>query len=83
MSPSFNSPELIFRDFSDHANFTQQIKIEDGNENTFSESVSAVTANLTGDLALSVSYTVKHNSSVPIGSENTDTSTAVSLIYGF
>lgn len=70
-------------DFSDNASFTQQIKVEDGDENTFSESITAVTANLTGDLALSVSYTVKHNSSVPIGSEKTDTATAVSVIYGF
>lgn len=70
-------------DFSDNASFTQQIKIEDGDESTFSESVTGVTANLTGDLALSVSYTVKHNSSVLIGSEKTDTATAVSVIYGF
>jgi len=42
-----------------------------------------VTANFTGDLALSVSYTVKRNSRVLIGSEKTDTETAVSVIYGF
>lgn len=70
-------------DFSDHANFSQQIKVEDGADNTFSESVTAVTANLSGDLALSVSYTVKHNSDVPIGTQKTDTATAVSVIYGF
>jgi len=70
-------------DFSDNASFSQQIKVEDGDKNTFSESITGVTANFTGDLALSVSYTVKHNSSVPIGSERTDTATAVSVIYGF
>jgi putative salt-induced outer membrane protein len=70
-------------DFSDNANFSQQIKVEDGSDNTFSESITAVTANLTGDLALSVSYTVKHNSDVPVGTEKTDTATAVSVIYGF
>jgi putative salt-induced outer membrane protein len=70
-------------DFSDNASFTQQIKIEDGDKNTFSESITGVTANLTGDLALSISYTVKRNSNVLIGSEKTDTETAVSVIYGF
>jgi len=69
--------------FSDNASFTQQLKVEDGDKNTFSESITAVTANLSGDLALSVSYTVKHNSRAPIGSEKTDTATAVSVIYGF
>lgn len=70
-------------DFSDHANFSQQIKVENGSENTFSESITAVTANLAGNLALSMSYTVKHNSDVPLGAEKTDTATAVSVIYGF
>lgn len=69
--------------FSDNANFSQQVKVEDGDQNTFSESITAVTANLTGDLALSISYTVKHNSDVPVGTQKTDTATAVSVIYGF
>jgi putative salt-induced outer membrane protein len=70
-------------DFSDNANFSQHIKVEDGPDNIYSESVTAVTANLSGDLALSVSYTVKHNSVVLVGNEKTDTATAVSVIYGF
>jgi putative salt-induced outer membrane protein len=70
-------------DFSDNANFSQQIKVEDGSDNTYSENVTALTANLSGGLALSISYTVKHNSTVPAGSEKTDTATAVSVIYGF
>lgn len=69
--------------FSDNARFTQQARVEDGSSNTYSESITAVTANLTGDLALSVSYTVKHNSDVPVGRVKTETATAVSIIYGF
>lgn len=69
--------------FSDNARFTQQARVEDGSSNTYSESITAVTANLTGNLALSVSYTVKHNSDVPVGLVKTETATAVSIIYGF
>jgi len=72
----------IFK-LSDNAKFSQQLRAEKGPDNTYSESVTAVTSNLMGDLALSLSYTVKHNSDVPIDVEKTDTTTAVSLIYGF
>lgn len=69
--------------FDENAHFSQQLRVDHGSENTFSESITAVTANLTGEMALSISYTVKHNSDVPAGSASTDTATAVSLIYGF
>ena len=69
--------------FEENASFSQQLRIDRGSENTFSESITALTANLTGELALSLSYTVKHNSEVPAGSVQTDTATTVSVIYGF
>ena len=69
--------------FSKNARLTQQVRIEDGSSNTYSEGITSITANLTGDLALSVSYTVRRNSDVPPGRVNTDTSTLVSVIYGF
>jgi len=47
------------------------------------ESVSAVRANLVGDFALVVSYTIKHNTDVPPTSENTDKLSAVSIEYKF
>jgi putative salt-induced outer membrane protein len=51
--------------------------------NTYLESVSAVTARLVGQLALVASYTVKNNSDVPVGTENTDTFSAIALEYRF
>ena len=69
--------------FSENARFSQQARIEDGSSNTYSESITAVTANLTGDLALSISYSVRRNSDVPPGRVKTDTATLVSIIYGF
>lgn len=76
---------LVKYDYKLSANsvFTQRLTVESGNDNTYGESVTALTARLLGRLALSVTYTVKHNTSVPPDTERTDTSTAISLIYGF
>ena len=65
------------------ADFTQYFAIEFGEENTYLESVSALSARLIGKLALVASFTVKNNSDVPGGAEDTDTYTALSLEYGF
>ena len=69
--------------FSDTAHFTQTLAIEIGSENTSSESISAVTANLLGALDLVVSFTIKNNSEVPPDNTSTDRYTAVSLNYAF
>ena len=69
--------------FTENSQFRQTIKIESGDQNTFSESVTAVSAQLIGRLALTASFTYRNNSDVPVGTENTDTRTAISLEYGF
>ncbi|HET7922537.1 MAG TPA: DUF481 domain-containing protein [Gammaproteobacteria bacterium] len=69
--------------FSENSNFSENLSVEHGTDNTFTQSVTALTANLAGNFALSVSYTVKHNSTVLPGFKNTDTITAVSLVYSF
>ncbi len=69
--------------FSDTARFTQVFAVESGSENTYLESVSALTARLVGSLALVASYTIKNNSDVPVGTRNTDRFTALSLEYAF
>ena len=69
--------------FSEQAQFTQDFATESGSQNTYFESVTAVKASLIGALALVVSYTVKNNSEVPPGNEETDTFSALSLEYGF
>ncbi len=68
---------------SETAQFNQDLAIETGETNTYIESVSAIKATLIGDLALVASYTIKNNSDVPVGLENTDTFTALSLEYGW
>ena len=68
---------------SDNSEFFQGLVVESGNENTYLESVTKLSANLVGNLALVASYTIKNNSQVPAGTEKTDTFTALSLEYKF
>jgi len=69
--------------FSETAEFRQDLTIEAGGENTYTESVTAISAKLLGKLALVASYTIKNNSDVPPLTEKTDTYTALSLEYLF
>ena len=82
--------ETIFRGgmhykwlFSETAEFRQNLTAEGGQENTYVESVTAISAKLLGDFALVASYTIKHNTDVPALIEKTDTYTALSLEYAF
>jgi len=68
---------------SDTAEFIQDLLVEAGDENTYTMSKTALKATLVGDLALVASYTIKNNSDVPLGTEKTDTFTALSLEYAF
>ena len=88
-SDGMSDDDLIFRagldyrwEFSETAEFTQIFALESGEVNTYLESISAVRARLLGNLALVASYTIKNNSEVPVGTENTDTYTALSLDPG-
>jgi len=69
--------------FSETAAFSQDLTTEVGPDNTYSESITKVSAQLLGNLALVASYTIKHNSDVVAGTEKKDMYTALSLEYGF
>jgi putative salt-induced outer membrane protein len=69
--------------FSDTSEFGQTLRFELGRDNNFSESVTSITARLVGALNLVASYTIRRNSDVPVGTEKTDTRTAVALEYAF
>ncbi len=69
--------------FSETSNFAQNIAVEAGSDNTYIESISAVRAKLLGDFAIVFSYTVRHNTDVPVGSEKNDKLTAISLELAF
>ncbi len=68
---------------SDTAEFEQRIGIESGSDNTYVETFTALSADVWTNLAIVLSYTVKRNSDVPVGSVRRDTFTAVSLEYSF
>lgn len=68
---------------SENAEFGQDFLVESGSDNTFMESVTELSASLVGALSLKASYTVRRNTSVPPGSEKTDTFTAIALEYAF
>ncbi len=68
---------------SETSKFTQTVKVESGDANTYAESVSELKLSIIGNLFASLSYTVRHNTEVPVGTERTDTSTAVNVSYAF
>lgn len=69
--------------FRETGNFGETLKIESGDSNTFTESVTELRLSLVGKLFLLASYTVRSNSDVPAGAEKTDTITSVSLGWTF
>ncbi len=82
--------EMIFRGglyykwlLSETAEFRQDVTAEGGDKNTYVESVTALSAKVFGNLALVASYTIKHNTDVPVLTEKTDTYSALSLEYAF
>lgn len=82
--------ETIFRGgmyykwlFSETAEFRQDLTVESGATNTYLESVTALSVQLVGDLALVASYTTRHHSEVPPLTAKTDTYTALSFEYAF
>jgi len=69
--------------FTEKSGFDQDISIESGSDNTYVESISALRASLLGNFAIVLSYTVRHNTDVPLGSERTDKLSAVSIELAF
>lgn len=69
--------------FSSNGAFGESFSIERSSFNTYSRSETKVTAQLVTNIAFVVSYSIAHNSSVPPGTPNTTTSTAVSVQYSF
>ncbi|MFP3873534.1 MAG: YdiY family protein [Thiohalophilus sp.] len=65
------------------SSFSEVVYVEHGSNNTYTESVTALTAKLNNSLAMKVSYTIKDNSDPQPGFDNTDTRTAITLVYDF
>ena len=63
--------------------FSEALVTAIGEESTISKSVTAITAQVADNLSMKTSLTVRHNTVVPDGVKNTDTETAVTLLYTF
>lgn len=68
---------------TENSEFNQRILIEQGDENRYTESTSALKARIVGNLAIVLSFVIKNNSDVPAGIQETDRFTAIALEYGF
>src|SRR5690554_5521310 len=70
---------------SDTALFRQKLSTEIGldDNNTISQSETALQSNIVGSLSMKAAFRVKHVSDAPVGSDKTDTETSLSLLYGF
>lgn len=65
------------------SSFRQRFKVESGEANTFSESVSELRLYVIGNLFASIGFTLQHNSDVDSGTQHVDSTTAVNFSYAF
>ena len=68
---------------SEGAKFTQLVAMEYGSTNTKTRSETALLTKINGSLQMKVGFNVTHNSDVADDKENTDTETALTLVYNF
>ncbi|MEH6448988.1 MAG: DUF481 domain-containing protein [Oleispira sp.] len=68
---------------SETAKFTEVITIEGGDSSTVYKSDMGLQSTLIGTLAMKINYQIKHTDKVPEGTENTDSTIGVTLVYSF
>lgn len=68
---------------SQSSELIQDLLVESGESNTTSEFTTAFKVSINGNLALKLSYNVKHNSNPPPGNVDRDRTTSANLVYGF
>ncbi len=66
-----------------NSKFEQKLSTEIGDDNTISKSYTGLSANVMDNLALKLSYAVKRQSDVPVGSKKTETITSFTVVYSF
>ncbi len=71
---------------SETTKFTEDLTTEIGDKDkggTVTRSVTALTAQIAGNLHTKISYTLRHSSVVPAGKEKVDDEVAIALLYNF
>jgi putative salt-induced outer membrane protein len=74
---------LVHWEISDNAQFKQSLVLEEGEDNTLTESFTELKVNVVHKWAVSLSLDIKRNSNPPAGNKNTDSRTSVNLVYEF
>jgi len=69
--------------FSAGASIIETALVESGEDNTYTQSETALLTKINDSLSSKISYLVTHNSQVPPDTEKTDTIFSVSLVYDF
>lgn len=85
-----SSDEAIYRlatlltwTISETSSLKEELSVEGGDENTYTESTTELKIRINAALAMKLTLSVKNNSDVPVGIKHTDTATAVTLVYDF
>ena len=68
---------------SKSSKFSEVLTIDSGEDNTVTKSITSLATQVNGSLSMKVSYTYKNTSDLPPAAEDTDTETAVTLVYNF
>lgn len=63
--------------------FAEVLTVDAGEDVTVTKSVTSLSSQVNGSLSMKLTYTYKRTSDVPIGVDDTDTETAVTLVYNF
>lgn len=69
--------------FSESSKWTNDLLVEAGDENTFSEFVTGLKVDINKSFAVKIAHAIRQNSEVPPDREKTDTLTTVNLVFGF
>ncbi len=76
----YSSGHFLWK-ISDTASFTEDIRVEIGEEGTQTESVTAMKARVVEHFSMKVSYTVRDNTDPPPGTRSTDTILAATVVF--
>ena len=68
---------------SENSEFNQKLLLEQGDDNRYTESTSALKARIVGNIALVLSSSSRTTPTCPSASRSTDRFTSMSLEYGF
>ena len=70
-------------DSSKTSKFGEALIIEAGDDVTVTKSVTSLASQIEGNLSMKITFTYKKTSEVPAGIDDTDTETAITLVYNF